>query len=674
MTTIAVLPCAIGEAATDVAGSLVEDTVWNVAGSPYVLSGDVTVPEGMTLEVMPGVIVKASSPVTELSVFGRLTSRGTREKPILWTSHKDDTAGGDTNGDGAETAPGRGDWVGIGFAGTSRERSRLEFSEIRYAQYYGESGSNFERPENARKAQHAAALEARVKQACIGCHLFPEPSILPGELWPAQIRLMGHLASNMQQDPKNPFFGFSVREALAWYESKTPKNFNLQISLMQRTGSPLGFRKLGLVLTPEGGPEVATIHPLRPGELGDTKAKFITPNMKNGSIHLFSPAKGPVYIGEAGHPVQLDVADLDGDGRADLLISDLGEVDPTDDLVGRVLVGRNMGEGVFDFAPIMDGLPRVTDARAFDIDEDGDLDVVVAAFGWLHSGGIYLLRNGSTEEKPLQFRLETITQRAGAVSIIPVVDLLPGRGPGVVVAFSQQHELVSAFHSKRGKDESGWEEVQLYRAPHPNWGITNLHPVDLDGDNDLDFLLSSGDTLSDGFAYKPYHGVEWLRNNGSGVFESERVGSLYGAHRAAAADIDGDGDLDVVASGFLPQLAIPFHRGAMKVDSLAWYERSGTEWIAWSIETNHPRHTGMAILDLNNDGRLDIVAGVNQIWDQRRHQTRASLEAWLNLGPSPDAPSLAGKPQSGSKPPKTDVGARTQPLDVGPKQLVDGLP
>ncbi|NIM61309.1 MAG: hypothetical protein GTN89_13845, partial [Acidobacteria bacterium] len=53
--------------------------------------------------------------------------------------------------------------------------------------------------------------------------------------------------------------------------------------------------------------------------------------------------------------------------------------------------------------------------------------------------------------------------------------------------------------------------------------------------------------------FKFYHGVEWLENRGNAEFSAHRVGSLYGAHSAEAVDLDGDGDLDVVASGFLPQ-------------------------------------------------------------------------------------------------------------------------
>lgn len=77
-------------------GTLTEDTVWD--GLIKVL-GTVTVPAGKTLTIMPGSIVKFASGTLE--VYGRLDALGQVGNPIILTSLKDDTAGGDTNDDGA---------------------------------------------------------------------------------------------------------------------------------------------------------------------------------------------------------------------------------------------------------------------------------------------------------------------------------------------------------------------------------------------------------------------------------------------------------------------------------------------------------------------------------------------------------------------------------------------
>jgi hypothetical protein len=71
----------------------------------------------------------------------------------------------------------------------------------------------------------------------------------------------------------------------------------------------------------------------------------------------------------------------------------------------------------------------------------------------------------------------------------------------------------------------------------------------------------------------------------------------------------------------------------MRVDSIVWFERTANAWIPWPVEVNHPRHTGATVVDLNRDGRLDIVAAINRAWDVTKKETGPSLEGWLNEGP-----------------------------------------
>lgn len=474
-----------------------------------------------------------------------------------------------------------------------------------------------------------ATDEERVRAACTGCHAFPPPDVLPRAAWRQQIEHMDFLRDTLPGEAAGSP-PFSVDEIVAWYEARAPESFPPERALTRDEPAPLAFRRRSVRLGPGSGPGVATVTRVDPGLLPRLAPQIAAPNMSNGSVHLFSLLRGPLRIGAFGHPVRVASGDLDGDGRVDLVVSDLGNPMPSDDLVGRVVVARNTGGGAFEPVTILQDVGRVADARTLDLDGDGDLDVVVAAFGYLHSGGVFVLRNETPPGEALHFEAQKVAKRPGAVSVVslPTSD---GR-PGLAAAFAQHYEMVSAFSSTK----DGFEERVLWRAPHPNWGTSNLGSVDLDGDGDLDLLLAHGDTLDDGVAFKPWHGVEWLENRGDEGFVAHRIGTLYGAQAAEAVDLDGDGDLDVVACGFLPQVKLPVAEGEARVDSLVWFERRGAEWIPWAIEINHPRHTGLTIADLDEDGLPDIVGAINRAWDVQEVEEGLSLEIWLNRGPRED--------------------------------------
>ena len=473
----------------------------------------------------------------------------------------------------------------------------------------------------------ATVADAEVRAACGTCHAFPDPEILPADTWRRVIEQMAYLSTYLRESIYAT--GFAIDEMATWYELRAPQQLPVEMRLTREEPSPVRFRRRFIGLGSDSGPGIATVERLAANLLSGASPMLTAPNMANGSIHLFSMAQGPRRIGEAGHPVRAIAGDFDGDGRDDLVISDLGNPMPTDELVGRVLVARHTADGDFAFETILEQVGRIADARPMDLDGDGDLDIVAASFGMLRSGGIYVLRNETARGGALDFRVEKISERPGAVSVMPFEELRDGSRHGFAAAFAQHYEMISVFYPV----PSGYDEHVIFRAPHPNWGVSNARAVDFDGDADTDFLLAHGDTLDDGIAFKFYHGVEWLENRGGGRFLEHPIGTLYGAHSVEATDLDGDGDLDVVACGFLPQVQLPVPKGRMRVDSVVWFERTDAEWIPWSIEFNHPRHTGMTVIDLNEDGLPDIVAGINRAWDLKDREYGPSLEVWFNQGP-----------------------------------------
>jgi hypothetical protein len=117
-------------AATYVGGTISQDTTWTLANSPYVAQSDVTVSSGVTLTIEPGVIVKFNW--ADMAVYGTLTANGTDLNKIVFTSIKDDSYAGDTNGDGSATTPAKGDWGNLYFGSSSKD-SVLNNTTIKWA-------------------------------------------------------------------------------------------------------------------------------------------------------------------------------------------------------------------------------------------------------------------------------------------------------------------------------------------------------------------------------------------------------------------------------------------------------------------------------------------------------------------------------------------------------------
>jgi len=100
-------------------GTLTGNETWS-GSFLHIVTGELIVPGGKTLTIQPGAVVKFGSAAgITIQDGGTLSAQGLVALPITFTSLKDDTVAGDTNGDGGMAQPAAGDWRSIRLSGSA---------------------------------------------------------------------------------------------------------------------------------------------------------------------------------------------------------------------------------------------------------------------------------------------------------------------------------------------------------------------------------------------------------------------------------------------------------------------------------------------------------------------------------------------------------------------------
>jgi hypothetical protein len=466
----------------------------------------------------------------------------------------------------------------------------------------------------------AAADEETARTVCVTCHRLPPPDVLPRGAWNDEIQRMARIRENREVPPGQAAppieLAPDMQAALRFYEAHAPEALAAPDAWPAVAPRPAFERR---PLTPPGAPPAPGISNVELLDVdGDARPELIVCDMRHGMVWLARPYHamgGLSLVARLAHPDHAAAVDLNRDGTRDLLIADLGEFLPGDHDKGGFSWLRGLPAGGFSRFGI-GRMPRVADVETADMDGDGDLDLLVAAFGYRKTGQLLLLENRTTDWAAPAFAPHTIDPRPGAIHVLPV-DLNQDGRLDVVALLAQEHEQVIAYINT---GPLTFTPQVIYAAPHPNWGSSGIELADLDGDGDPDVLLAHGDTFDDSLL-KPYHGIEWLENRGAYPFAEHTLARMPGAHRARAVDLDGDGDLDVVASAFV---ADGGGEAAARLPSLVWLEqvRKGV-FERRTLETGALHHPTLAVGDVNADGKADIVVG--------NMATAGAVEAWVEI-------------------------------------------
>jgi hypothetical protein len=82
---ILLMPCIV-KAQTNVVSDITINTVWDISGSPYIIMNSISVQDGVSLSIDPGVEIKFNG-LYSLSVLGEISAIGTLADSIIMTSN-----------------------------------------------------------------------------------------------------------------------------------------------------------------------------------------------------------------------------------------------------------------------------------------------------------------------------------------------------------------------------------------------------------------------------------------------------------------------------------------------------------------------------------------------------------------------------------------------------------
>lgn len=270
--------------------------------------------------------------------------------------------------------------------------------------------------------------------------------------------------------------------------------------------------------------------------------------------------------------------DLDNDGDIDILIS----VDGAD----KISWFENLGDGRFTeiIVDINASNPKIV--YASDLDGDGDLDIlatITGGFIWYENLG-----NGNFGIR------QTIASGLSNPYFIYSCDIDGDGDMDVIGTITGNDRLV--WYENLGGASFSLAKIISNTGDYPR----SVFAKDLDGDLDLDLILGSRNDNK----------VAWYENLGSGLFGTEQIISITTDYvrEVYADDLDGDGDMDVLSASSSDKKVV-------------WYENLGGGVIDTSVNIISIGQASYSLCtkDMDNDGDNDVVTnlGYDVVWFER---------------------------------------------------------
>ncbi|MFK7787352.1 MAG: FG-GAP repeat domain-containing protein, partial [Crocinitomicaceae bacterium] len=274
------------------------------------------------------------------------------------------------------------------------------------------------------------------------------------------------------------------------------------------------------------------------------------------------------------NPTSVSSGDLDNDGDKDVIVA-------TDPGFSSEQVGwfENLGGGNFGTFQVVSVVSEGGKAITSDLDGDNDLDILFIPTT-LSANFIWFENNGSA----------SFTQAGTLASNITTTDIVTNdmdNDGDQDIVYSTLSDVIWIENLGGGSFASGSELI-----PFTSHTPVDIATADIDGNGFQDVVLVNAGSDDE---------VMWYENSGGGVFAGPHVVSLFGDHNnlytVAPADIEGDGDIDIVATSSFDHKTV-------------WYANDGTGNFGPQqiITTDLVNPKGSLVADLDGDTDLDIIS------------------------------------------------------------------
>ncbi|MEM9141431.1 MAG: VCBS repeat-containing protein [Bacteroidota bacterium] len=286
------------------------------------------------------------------------------------------------------------------------------------------------------------------------------------------------------------------------------------------------------------------------------------------------------------------ILDVDGDPYADIIAMALPKIywyEATNmagtsyqrKVIGQVPATSHVNSQGFEKAQLISG---------------GKEEFVIAG-----NGNIYLVSLPKTKSATLDWKVDLVCENTsdegigvGDIDGDGDLDIAAGRRPT-----GEGEPKILVWFQNPGHTDKPWKETVVGQSEHP---IDRVEIADMNGDQKADIVITE----------ERYPGLEpdanfwWYSQEANNSWKRHKIVTQYSINNLDMADWDADGDIDLLTAE---------HKGP-KLELQLWQNDGLGHFSKQVIDTGKENHLGTQFADVDNDGDLDIIGAG---WDQHQY-------------------------------------------------------